>query len=305
MFSRTFALQLKASRLEHTRRYLNHEILPLNQGESPPWPNNEGFVGAEITRLGVVHAKLNEFCDTSYYNWAPAFPEPILAGIPPNTIIHPLLDMPRFIKSISKNQKWVESLLDATTRLGKIGLQCDPKTLIPGLLRYFIKTRNLTALESLRQYATERDARARALFNVARGKPATQSSTCNYSIFDTTSQDAAGAVNGVVTGKFGFHTDADLFPWWCVDLELSYPVREILIHNRLDLPRRAHSLMVACSNDMLSWRTLYEHTGKPPFGGADGEPLRIEFKIPVEIRFLRLQLQHQEVLHLDEVEIFI
>ncbi len=51
-FSHDFAFQLKAARQNHTLRYLNQEIAPLESNEIP-WPNNEGFVGAEIARLGI------------------------------------------------------------------------------------------------------------------------------------------------------------------------------------------------------------------------------------------------------------
>ncbi len=34
----------------------------------------------------------------------------------------------------------------------------------------------------------------------------------------TTAQDAAGAVDGVKDGTYGFHTAGDATPWWQVDL---------------------------------------------------------------------------------------
>ena len=65
-FSRGFALQLKAARQDHTRRLLEGKVAALAP-DQVIWPNNEAFVGAEISRLGVAEAPLSAFGDTSQY----------------------------------------------------------------------------------------------------------------------------------------------------------------------------------------------------------------------------------------------
>ena len=45
----------------------------------------------------------------------------------------------------------------------------------------------------------------------------------------TREEDAAGAVDGVKDGKWGFHTDFENNPWWQVDLGLAAKVRPCLI----------------------------------------------------------------------------
>ncbi len=303
VFSRTFALQLQASRRDHANRFLNHEI--THTGTDSPWPISEGFVGAEIARLGAPTMTLAEFGDVTAYDWAPARPEPQLPELSAFAFIHPLLDVPRFIRSSLKLKvNNPEDIFNPRSFLGGAAMHCDTQSLIPPFLRYFASQGNFEAVARLRLYAEQRGADP-AVFNVARGKPATQSSTSDHSRAQTTSGDAAGAVNGVIDGSFGFHTGLDAPPWWCVDLEALYPVREIRVYNRLDVPHRARSLIAASSEDMIAWTIRYRHPPDENFGGADGRPLAIRFPEPITMRFLRLQLAVREVLHLDEVEVLV
>ncbi|MFH1921499.1 MAG: discoidin domain-containing protein [Planctomycetota bacterium] len=50
----------------------------------------------------------------------------------------------------------------------------------------------------------------------------------------TTKLDAAGAVDGVKDGRFGFHTDRDASPWWQVDLGEPVGLDRIVVYNRCD-----------------------------------------------------------------------
>jgi hypothetical protein len=75
-----------------------------------------------------------------------------------------------------------------------------------------------------------------AVVNIALGKPATQSSVGPASRNPSVRNDAAGAVNGLLTGTYGFHTGHDDPPWWMVDLEEPYRLSSVWIFNRLDAP---------------------------------------------------------------------
>ena len=303
VFSRAFALQLQANRREHARRFMNHEI--VRTGTTSPWPISEGFVGAEIARLGTPAMTLAEFGDVTAYDWAPARPEPQLPELAAFAFIHPLLDVARFIRSTLRLRvNSPEDIFNARSFLGAAATHCAAEVLIPPFLRYFAGQGNFDAVGRLRHYAEQRGADP-AIFNIARGKPATQSSISDHSRIQTACGDAAGAVNGVINGSFGFHTGLDAPPWWCVDLEAAYPVREILVYNRLDLPHRARTLIAASSEDMIAWTIRYRHPPDQDFGGADGRPLAIRFPEPITMRFLRLQLAVREFLHLDEVEILV
>jgi hypothetical protein len=137
-------------------------------------------------------------------------------------------------------------------------------------------------------------------FNLALNKPAQQSSLSYYS----KPEDAQGAVNGIKTGSFGFHTNKEINPWWQVDLEDIYNLSEIRIYNRLDTALdRISTLEVLVSPDDHNWQTIYVNKQNKVFGGIDGQPLIIS--IPsIVARFVRLQLKENNYLHVDEVEVF-
>jgi hypothetical protein len=305
VFSRTFLRQLQEARRDHTRRVRAQQA--AGQAPEPlPWPHIEAFIGAEIRRLAVAEAPLSDFGDVQHYDWSPPYLEAELPHLAPGGFIHPVLDGPRFIRSMLNLRRNLEDLFRDGSALATRLEACDPAEVVPLFLEHFMHSRNLAAVAKLRHYAERRaGAACRPLFNVARGKPATQSSTSPWSRSASPSEDAVGAVTGLVTGGFGFHTELEDAPWWCVDLETVYPVRDIVIHNRLGQRARAASLVVMGSTDLIYWRTLYRHAPAPAFGGADGHPLRITLADPVELRFLRLQLTERQVLHLDQVEVYI
>jgi hypothetical protein len=136
--------------------------------------------------------------------------------------------------------------------------------------------------------------------NLARGKPATQSSTSEWS----RPNDAQGAVDGRIDGNFGFHTDREPAPWWQVDLGEVVPLAEARIFNRLlpEAKSRTRTLRVLLSHDGSAWRQVYAHDGEA-FGGGDGRPLVVDLK-NAAARYVRLQLNEYTWLHLDEVEIY-
>jgi hypothetical protein len=134
--------------------------------------------------------------------------------------------------------------------------------------------------------------------NVALYKPARQSSFSKFSALN----DPQGGVDGVRNGKYGFCTALEQDPWWEVDLQGVYAIDRIILYNWLQGAARADNLVVLLSEDREIWRQLPEWTGGR-FGGVDGNPAVIE-PINVQARFVRVQLQSFNHLHLDEVEVY-
>ncbi len=121
----------------------------------------------------------------------------------------------------------------------------------------------------------------------------------------TTADDAAGAVDGVKDGTYGFHTAGDAVPWWQVDLGHATPLGRIVIYNRCDgkVEDRAARLEVLLSDDGKAWQPLYRHDGTKFFGQTGGPPLTVEAG-GKPARLVRLQLPAAQYFHLDEVEIY-
>ena len=117
--------------------------------------------------------------------------------------------------------------------------------------------------------------------------------------------DAAGAVDGVKTGKWGFHTENDKNPWWQVDLQQSVKLDRVVIWNRCDpdMAKRNSRIRVLASDDGKTFKQLYQHDGTVFFGFSDQRPLTVSLH-ETTARYLRLALEGTSYFHLDEVEVF-
>jgi FkbM family methyltransferase len=136
--------------------------------------------------------------------------------------------------------------------------------------------------------------------NLCFNKPAQQSSLSQWS----SDNDAHQGVNGVKNGKFSFHTDFELNPWWQVNLENIYALTEVRIYNRLDFcSDRVRTLSIQISTDGENWQQVYSNSQGEIFGGIDGKLLRV-FLVSVLACFIRVQLNEVNCLHLDEIEAY-
>jgi len=115
--------------------------------------------------------------------------------------------------------------------------------------------------------------------------------------------DAAGGVDGVINGAWGFHTENEVNPWWQVDLGKRFSFDRILVFNRTELAARAARIIVTISQDGKRFEQVYQHDGTTFLGHVDQKPLDVKLN-GVEARFVRLQLPGTSYFHLDEVEIY-
>ncbi len=118
------------------------------------------------------------------------------------------------------------------------------------------------------------------------------------------SEDAAGGVDGVKDGKWGFHTAFEKNPWWQVDLGREMSLERVAIYNRCDgHAERNARILVLVSQDGQAFRQLYRHDGTVFNGFTDRKPLLVDLK-GVPGRWVRLALEGESYFHLDEVEVY-
>jgi len=116
--------------------------------------------------------------------------------------------------------------------------------------------------------------------------------------------DAAGGVDGVIDGKWGFHTQNEANPWWQVDLGEPTAVERIVLYNRCDsCGERNTRIIVRFSDDGREFTQVYQHNGTMFFGHTDKKPLVVPLG-GKRTRYVRLGLDATEYFHLDEVQIF-
>ena len=118
--------------------------------------------------------------------------------------------------------------------------------------------------------------------------------------------DAIGAVDGIINGQWGFHTDNEPNPYWYVDLEETTDIGRVLLYNRCDAcGERNNHLILSLSDDGQTWKKIWQNNGTVFYGATDSKPLTVDFSHkPVCGRYLRLSLEGTYYLHLDEVEVF-
>ncbi len=153
----------------------------------------------------------------------------------------------------------------------------------------------------------ESRARGHSLCNVALGKTATQSSVSEWAAHASPEEDAAGALNGVIDGRQGFHTEIEDSPWWMVDLGDVFGISKIVIFNRMDIPEvaeRANHLAVEIGSRQDNLVEVFRREDPRAFGGIDGHPLVFNAGFPVFGRFVRIRLFARNYLHLDQVEVY-
>lgn len=148
---------------------------------------------------------------------------------------------------------------------------------------------------------------APAWANIGLGRPARQSSVSPWSRGGDPAEDAAGLVNGRISGGFQCHTANEERPWWELDLGAPARLHEIRVFNRCDdrgLAERVRACALSASADGSHWLTLHHQSDGPVFGGADGSPLVVRTPGPVAARFVRFTLLAPANLHLDQVEVY-
>ena len=142
---------------------------------------------------------------------------------------------------------------------------------------------------------------------ISAGKPASQSSICQWSTAGTVEGDAAGALNGHISASHNFHTGKDPRPWWQVDLRDIHLVHEIRIFNRIDsfqVAERAFNFELEISLDATNWQSILKKEDYKPYGGADGHPFIFLLAPCQACRYVRISLLAEAVLHLNQVQVF-
>jgi hypothetical protein len=288
---------LRERRLELSRRF--------DAGGITQFAMSEVFIGTELELNGYRCATLADFGNYARYTWWPPTVEVELDELTDCTFIHPVLEGERCADQLLREDRLPFLFLPGWVvqqRLSRLRLRDYIPKLLPILMNSERQTPAQLTPIVLPAPLFERPEPSP---NIALGKPATQSSISPQSRNAGLNTDAGGAVNGMITGTFGFHTGHDDPPWWMVDLEEAYRLKEMWIFNRLDTQSTLQHVRILISGNGRDWTMLVDHESEGQFGGAWGEPLMIAIGQDTPLtRFVRIELGGPGVLHLDQVKIF-
>lgn len=144
--------------------------------------------------------------------------------------------------------------------------------------------------------------------NVALGRRAWQSSVSPWSKGSTIEDDASGATNGDPTVDYAFCTRFEKNPWWIVDLEGVYEIKEIHVYNRRgghDSQIRASPILIETSLDNEVWSDFFRADPGFIFGGDEpNPPLACLAPTETHARYVRISVLAETWLHLAEVEVY-
>jgi hypothetical protein len=294
-YSQRAVRHLRERRLELSRRF--------RDGKITQFPMSEAFIATELAMRGYRLGHLPDFGDATRFTWWPPSAEVELPELQDCTFIHPVLDGEHCAESLIRYSLH-EIFAPGSARAQRLA-KLKPREYVPKIFPALMNQhRKQPILFSIDQIAAPLFEQPDPSPNIAVGKPATQSSISFASRWHSVRDDAGGAVNGLVTGTYGFHTGFDSPPWWMVDLERFYRLSSIWIFNRLDAPSNLQHLRLFVSTNGRDWTLSLDHHSNGAIGGAWGTPLMIEFDGATIARFVRVELGNPGFLHLDQVKVF-
>jgi hypothetical protein len=289
--------------------YLLARRLDIYRRKSPvaheDWPFCEAFIPSAIAELPAArieglggHAALGLYRNT--FPLHVTQPEALAAG----TVSHPVLGGVAFAGKWLKYQK-PEDIFDPDSTLRQQLAWCAPEDFVAALLRRARAQEPPVDEDRLMALAAELGWPPALLArNLAFGRPATQSSVCEWSAKPTPEEDARGANNGQITGEAGFHTAFEAEPWWQVDLGRQTAVARLVVYNRMEFRERCTRMTVSACDDGEAWVLRGAKLDGELFGGLDGRPYMFRFSPPFRARFVRVGMIGADFLHFDEVEIY-
>ena len=264
------------------------------------WPLSEGFVGSEMRRSGLRLGAFSRFGGVDHFKpWPPVREAELSDGLDA-VVVHPVLDGARYARSLIEGHPAPEDVvLEDDTTLEKLR-DFPVGAYAPALLR---RLADLGREDVIDQLVPMLFPAPDAWPEVSRGKPARQSSISQWSAGADIAADAGRAVNGRITGHYAFHTDYEDAPWWMVDLQTLYDLREIRLYNRIDHRDRAAGAVIEVSRDGRVWERVHRQERADDWGGADGNPLIVK-PAGIRARYVRVTLPGYGCLHLDQVQVF-
>jgi hypothetical protein len=269
------------------------------------WPFCEGFIPSVVSELPDSKIDyLSNYVAVPFYSWNGAIHLNAPEANMPGSLCHPVLSGRAFVNKCIANAR-PDDVFDQDSRINKQLSFCKPNEFIEPLTNFIKSKRSPELLQRFKDLAEENSWPSNGIrTNLAFGKPTNQSSTCKWSRSLDRKVDSLGGNNGVVTGGFGFHTDFETYPWWEVDLEDHFFIRNVTVYNRLEHAKRCTKMTLSSSDDGKIWTLRGAKLDDGVFGGADGNPYVFEFPVAFKARLLRVGLIGEGFLHLDEIEVY-
>ena len=264
------------------------------------WPFCEIFVPSTLRDGGFRHAQLAEFAETRHLRNRPRIDINDPRASIPGSLAHSVVSRRAFLGAVIGSHDaaswfepggWLRRKL-AQYRMAEYATLLEARLAAlpdPALLHRF-------------QAAVATEAASREILP---GRPALVSSVCHQSRHQDPAREAAGAIDGSLPEDYGFHTDVEDQPWWCVELGAPHALCRVEILNRRARPGRLGRFVIEVSPDGQDWQVVHEHGADAPALSSDpAAPGAVIFVPPVTATHLRLRKLDRGALHLRCIKAF-
>jgi hypothetical protein len=273
------------------------------RGDIREWPYCETFIPTVIQqRPDLRSADASHFVDSALLRFRPFLSTRDPALGQPDLVAHPVMTGERFVKAFIAHEPPGSHLLS------------------DGRLRRELRGEDLADLRSVLGdgFAPRTDSqwiggsdpaaatsRADAIRGVdlARDRPATQSSHSVWSRGATAEEDARRAVSGELASDYAFHTAEEEDPWWQVDLTRECDIHAIEIVNRPDHPYRFTRFRIDSSVDDTRWVTRFAKTDGSLVSSDAAEPALFVMPRGFSARYIRIVQLGKGVMNLRRIRV--
>ncbi len=267
------------------------------------WPFAEAFVPSVLQREGMLCAEVGEFAGTANLHYRPHIALDDPRANAPGTLVHSVIARERYVETIITDYDPAE-WLNPASEMREALLEVPFAQVWPLLLERFKNAGDHTGYQEFRRQVAARGIALEVPRDLAYCKPAIVSSVSEWSRSASPQMEAAGANGAVLHEDYGFHTRAELNPWWAIDLLENFVVFEIEIVNRREAAERFRNFVVQTSLDGSLWVTRFLKLDASEVSADAERPHRILMSDPFLARHVRIMLLGAGILHLRRVRIF-
>lgn len=256
------------------------------------WPYCEAFLPSVAIKRGLNVGSVSDLVDSSLLRFRPFLNIRDVRLGAVERVAHPVLGGRRFVAALVAGEPKGAHLLS------------------DGFLRPELEGEDPADIEAVlgaeaKPYAagSQSISNDSDVIDLARDKPATQSSLSQWSRSPTIARDACRANSGSIPEDYAFHTGCELEPWWSVDLLRPSRVEAIEIVNRPNFEYRFRHFRIETSIDGLDWVVQFTKMDDRGVSSAPERPAVFRFAHPARVRHLRIVALDSEVLHLRRVRV--
>lgn len=202
------------------------------------------------------------------------------------------------------NEDEKQKYIDASIKFDKNNnaVLDDPQKLLSVLLNFYTPEKTWEKLSKNTWQYSFLPIPSALLSIISYDKPCQQSSTSENC---TTEQMAKVITNGEIKGVTQTITKSETDPWWEIDLQKDFIVKNIRLFNGIDFNiENMSNFIIESSENHQTWIKRYQKTDTNLVGGSDGSYYNWVHPLGIKTRWIRITVPGEnKVFSLDQIQI--